>query len=157
MTSQGRTQVMDKLLTWISCWFLAAVFLYAGLDKMFHYNGFVRALSSYVVVPEGLGQYLAMLVILLELAAGAALLRRQWRRSAALLAASLLAVFTVALAVNYWVKPEAICGCWFTITLSSGKGQHMLQNIVLCGLALSVYFTEGRKSELAGPIQGATL
>ena len=137
---------MDRKITLVSSWLLAAIFLYAGVDKLLHFGGFERALESYAILPAGYGRYLALPLILVELWVGIGLLRNRWRRSAALCATGLLGLFTLALAVNHWINPQAICGCWFTITLSRSTEQHLLQNLVMAGLALLIFLTETSSS-----------
>lgn len=121
---------------------LAGLFLYAGIDKAFHYSGFVKALGGYVLVPEGLEHHLALPLILSEILIGIGLLLDSWRSAAALLATSLLAVFTLALAVNQHYAPGVECGCWFTITLGTATTSHIVQNIILLGLAFSIWLDE---------------
>ncbi|HWN42820.1 MAG TPA: MauE/DoxX family redox-associated membrane protein [Thermoanaerobaculia bacterium] len=140
-----------KTVRAISLVFLAALFLYAGVDKLFHYDGFVKALGGYVLVPEGLERHLALPVILAEILVGAGLLLKPWRAPASLLAAILLFVFTVALAVNQRYAPGVECGCWFTVTLGKATSSHILQNVLLLGLALSIWLDE-RGGEKLSPV-----
>ncbi len=123
-----------------SAWVLAAVLLFAGVDKLLHYDGFVRALDSYVVVPAGAEGYLALPLILAELLLGIGLLLRVTRRRAAMASATLLSLFTVALVVNQRLAPEAPCGCTFTLTLGTADGVHVALNLILVGLALGLAF-----------------
>jgi Methylamine utilisation protein MauE len=81
-------------------------------------------------------------VILAELLVGAGLLFKPWRSPAALLAAVLLTAFTVALAINQRYAPGVECGCWFTVTLGKASASHIIQNLILLGLALSVWLDE---------------
>src|ERR1700704_5639345 len=106
-----------RLVALGSRYFLAAVFLYAGADKAFHYGGFVNALRGYVLLPRAAASYVALPIILCEIFVGVSLLVRPWRSRAAVLAAGLLASFTLALAVNQQLAPGTLCGCWFTLTL----------------------------------------
>lgn len=133
---------------------LAAIFLFSGIDKLLHYDGFVNALRSYVLVPRGWAPYLAMPVIAIELLIGVGLFIRPWRRMAALTAAGLLAVFTLAVALNYLLGGRGICGCWFTITLARGTGMHIVQNLIMSGLALSLWWgwRTGERSSAPGPL-----
>jgi len=133
----------------LSVWFLAALFLYAAIDKAFHYGGFVKALGGYILVPDGLERFLAVPVILCELLIGIGLLFKPWRPSAALLATCLLAVFTIALAVNQRYAPGVECGCWFTVTLGRASTSHILQNLILLGLAASIWLDERRGEDLS--------
>lgn len=138
----GRLAILD----FISSLFLASVFLYAGVDKLFHYGGFIRALESYVILPPALAPYTALAVIAAEIWTAAGLLIVRLRHAAALSSSLLLSVFTLALAINYIVAPNAICGCWFTITLSQGTEHHILQNLLMLGLSISLYLTYRRLS-----------
>jgi len=138
-----------KLIRIPSLLVLAALFLYAGADKAFHYGGFVKALGGYVLVPDGLEGFLALPLILSEVLVGVGLLVRPWRSPAALLAAVLLSVFTLALAVNQHYAPGLECGCWFTVTLGKATPSHILQNVLLLGLALSIWLDERQGARVA--------
>lgn len=140
-----------KVVRALSLVFLAALFLYAGIDKLFHYGGFVKALGGYVLVPEGLERHLALPVILAEILAGVGLLLKPWRSPASLLATILLSVFTVALAVNQRYAPGVECGCWFTVTLGKATSSHILQNLLLLGLAVSIWLDERQVDSLIQP------
>jgi putative oxidoreductase len=126
----------------LSILFLSALFLYAGIDKAVHYDGFINALNGYVLIPRGFGPSLALPLILCELLVGVGLLVKPWRSAAALLASGLLMMFTAAIAVNQHYAPGTVCGCWFTITLGEATATHVLQNLVLLGLAASVWLNE---------------
>lgn len=125
---------------------LAAVFLFSGVDKLSHYEAFVNAVRNYILVPRGWAPYLAPSVVLVELMIGVGLLVRPWRRSAALTAVFTLALFTTAISFNYLYGGRGICGCWFTITLANSTNLHLLQNALFLGLALSIWFDEGKRS-----------
>ncbi|MGI0014947.1 MAG: MauE/DoxX family redox-associated membrane protein, partial [Nitrososphaera sp.] len=118
------------------------VFLFTVIDKLFHYNAFLNALASYVLMPPAIAPYLALPIILSELWVGVGMLIKPWREGAALTAASLLSIFTLALILNYFYKPGAICGCWFTITLGTATEIHITQNFVMLGLALTVWWLD---------------
>jgi uncharacterized membrane protein YphA (DoxX/SURF4 family) len=142
-----------KTVRTLSLLFLSLLFLYAGIDKAFHYGGFVKALGGYVLVPDGFERLLALPVILAELLVGAGLLYKPWRQPAALLAAVLLTAFTAALAINQHYAPGVECGCWFTVTLGKASASHIVQNLILLGLALSIWLDErGGRGELVQPV-----
>jgi uncharacterized membrane protein len=123
-------------------WLLAAVFLFSGVDKIVHYQGFLNALRDYVIVPRGWASVLAPPVVSVELLVGAALLVRAWRQAAAATAAGVLAVFTAALGFNRMFGGRGVCGCWFTLTLSKSTPLHVTQNLMLLGLALMIWWSE---------------
>jgi uncharacterized membrane protein YphA (DoxX/SURF4 family) len=130
---------------------LAVVFLFSGIDKLLHYNGFVNALRSYILVPRGWATYLAVPLIAIELMIGIGLFVRPWRRQAALTAAITMAVFTSALGLNRLLGGRGICGCWFTITLAGGGAMHIVQNLIMLGLALALWWG-WRAEEFAGKL-----
>lgn len=149
---------MARLVDRLSRWFLGAVFLYSGVDKLLHYGGFLTALESSVLVPAALAPYLALPVILLEILVGAGLLFRRTRRAAAATAAGLLAVFTAALVANLlYGPPGAPCGCWFTLTLGESNRLHVALNLALLALAASVALTRGQDEETVQPEPGPEL
>ena len=128
-------------------WVLAAVFLFSGVDKVVHYQGFVNALRDYVIMPRGWAPVLAPSVIAVELLVGVALLVKAWRQTAAMTAAAVLAVFSAALGFNRLLGGRGICGCWFTLTLSKSTPLHMVQNLMLLGLALTIWWGERSRAD----------
>lgn len=128
-----------RVVRLLSLSFLTLVFLSAGLDKAFHYPGFVSALRNYILIPQGAAPFLAMPVILLELGVGLGLCFHLTRPRAALGAIALLALFTLALGLNYLNGDRSICGCYFTITLGKGTKMHLMYNLLLIGLAIGVW------------------
>ena len=112
---------------------LIALFGLAAIDKVTHFQGFVTAVYSYQLLPASLERPAAVFFILAELAIAVGLLTKRWRRPACLAAILLLGLFT---AVYLAAAPAGICGCWFTLTLSSGGYFHILQNLVFIALAI---------------------
>jgi len=122
--------------------FLAAIFLFAGIDKILHFQGFVNALSNYVLLPAAAAPFVAPSVIGIEILIGLGMLLRPWRRLAALTAAFTLMAFTIALAINHLYGDRSICGCWFTLTLAKGSGAHIAQNVMMCALAIMTWWDQ---------------
>lgn len=132
------TDVVLRLVAVTSPYCLGAIFLFAGVDKLLHYSGFVRALDHYVLIPPGTGRYLALFVIVVEGMLGVGLVTSHYRRCAAAAAAAVLILFAVMVGVNSYLRPSAECACWFTITLSAGALQHVLLNLLLAGIAVTL-------------------
>ena len=144
-------KITDHYFVVIGSYFLSAVFIYAGLDKAFHFNGFQNALASYVLIPTSIASYLAAPVILAELWVGIGLLTKVWRKPAAFTATAMLLLFTMAWMVNYIYDPSTFCGCWFTITLGDSTAIHIIFNVLMLGIAYMI-FIDGvtfNKQELA--------
>jgi len=112
---------------------LIALFTFAAIDKVLHFRGFVTAVESYEILPGQLNYSAAIFFVIAEFAIAFGLLTKRWRRPAALAAVLLLATFTTVYMV---ASPSGVCGCWFTLTLSSGGYFHILQNLIFIGLAV---------------------
>lgn len=136
--------MLDRIVVWM----LAALFLFSGIDKVLHFDGFLDALRNYVLVPRGAASYLGGPVIAAELMIGIGLLLPAWRGPAALTAALAMAVFTIAITFNYFAGSRGICGCWFTITLSQSSELHIVQNLIFGGLAAMVWWEERNAARL---------
>ena len=132
---------------------LASLFCFSSVDKLFHYSGFLNALRDYSLIPQGFAKYLAMPVIITEAVISSGLMFKQSRRTSAFIGSCILVLFSVALFVNYLYGKRGICGCWFTITLAQGTGMHLLQNLFLIGLLVSIWWNErsNKVSSLAAP------
>ena len=132
-TAISRTLNASSLLKEMPRFILIALFSFAAIDKVLHFQGFVAAVQSYELLPTSLERPAAVFFIMAEFAIAFGLLTKRWRRPACLSAVLLLGTFTVVyLAVN----PGRVCGCWFTLTLNSGGYFHILQNLVFIALAI---------------------
>src|SRR5215218_1834251 len=96
---------------------LLVLFALAAVDKLTHFGGFITAIESYRLLPEGAARFAASFIIMAEAAIAFGLLTRRWRRPASLAAVLLLTTFT---GVYLVAKPAGVCGCWFTLTLNTG-------------------------------------
>lgn len=132
----GGVTGVDRVVRALSLTLLVGLFLFSGTDKLLHYGGFVTALGSYVVLPRGVAPYIAPALIGSELWIAVGLMIQRWRPSASALGAVLLLVFAVALFVNRYYNPGAICGCWFTLTLGKSTALHVTQNLLLAAVAV---------------------
>lgn len=127
----GKNTLFGNLINHSPRIILAGVFCFSGLDKLAHYAKFLTALESYRILPPATEVYFAPFIIISELAISTGLLRRSWVRIAALSAMMLLVAFTLV----YVSSPEKTCGCWFTLTLATGKPIHIFQNLIFISLA----------------------
>lgn len=95
-----------------AAWALGFVFLAAALPKLADPPGFAQALHGFDLLPEKLLAPLALTLPWLELWMSLALLAGVARRSAALLALSLLLTFSGALGWNLIQGHAVDCGCF---------------------------------------------
>lgn len=144
-----------KYVHLVSSYFLSVVFLFTSIDKFFHYKEFLNALASYVLMPPTIAPYLVLPIIFTELWVGVGMLVKRLREPAALTSASLLTIFTLALTLNYFYEPEAICGCWFTITLGTATEVHIIQNLIMVGLAFTVWWRD--RNSMTKTVAGSTV
>lgn len=98
----------------LSAWLLGAVFLAAALPKIADPPGFAEALHAYRLVPDAALAPMALTLPWLELMTALALLTGLARRSAALLALTMLVLFMGALALNLARGNPVDCGCFGT-------------------------------------------
>ena len=125
---------VDKLI----CAFLVALFAFSAADKLLHVGGFINAIDDYKILPIPLGALLAPLLIAAEFAVAVGLALRRWRRVAALQAAGLMALFTIAILSQRLLGRRGICGCWFSITALPDNA-HLVFNVLVLGLSLAVW------------------
>ncbi|MCH9647895.1 MAG: DoxX family membrane protein [Deltaproteobacteria bacterium] len=128
-----------RFIPGVSVLFLAGIFLYSGIDKATHYEGFVNTMASYSIFPSSWAGFLSPVWILTELWVGVCLLWPRWRTRAALASVFVLSVSTLLLVSSRSALPGSLCGCWFTITLPKSSTLFLTQTLILLGLALSVW------------------
>jgi hypothetical protein len=74
---------------------------------------------------------------------------------AALVAVGAMTLFTAALTINHFYAPKAICGCWFSVTLGTSTFSHIIMNLTLLGIALTV-FVDTRLKNAGLPVRPNT-
>ncbi len=130
---------------------LAALFLFAGLSKLAEPVGFAREIANYQFLPA-LAPHLAVVLPAAEIVAALGLLvpSSAYRRAAALLAAGLLASFSVAVISVVWRGVNIDCGCF-----GSGSGEisglTVLRNVCLTAAALYLVFADRDEGSAASP------
>lgn len=127
-----------KIVDWLILIALSALLGFSGVDKLLHYEGFVNALRDYSLIPGSVTQLLAMPVILLEIFLAIALWIPQWRRAALYATGVLFLLFVAMIGGNVLFGQRNVCGCWFSLTLAANDELHIVQNLILSGLAFMV-------------------
>ncbi len=128
-----------KILPLLARLILAAVFIGAAIPKILDPPGFALAVFRYQILPDSLINLAALFLPWLELVAALALLGvRRLRDSATLIIAGLLAIFTLAIALNLYRGIDVACGC-FTVKAGARHmgALNLLRNLgllVLCAL-----------------------
>jgi putative oxidoreductase len=109
---------------------IAGVFLWAALPKLADPGAFAADVQNYRVLPDALVGHAALFVPAFELVVALGLLWPRYQRGAALIATSMLAIFSVAMAQARWRGIDLSCGCfgaafeakvsWLTVIRSAG-------------------------------------
>ena len=93
---------------------LAAVFIYASIDKIINPEGFAKAVFNHQVLPDALINISAIILPWLELLIGLCLLFNTWTAGASILTASLMTVFIGVISFNLARGLDVSCGCFST-------------------------------------------
>jgi len=129
---------------------LAGLFLYASADKIIHPKDFAVIVKAYHILPDPLANLAALWLPWLEVVIGACLFTGLLRDGALTLATGLLAVFWLALIVNYFRGIDVSCGCF---TTSAEEKAPMLwyigRDALLLALALLAVEARRRAGEAA--------
>lgn len=115
---------------------LGLVFVVAGLAKIVNLGAFADQVHNFRILPVALENLAAMTLPWIEVVAGLALLLGLRARSGAVLAAVLMAVFTVAVAQAMARGLDFECGCFGTADSTRVGLEKLLQNLGLTALAL---------------------
>lgn len=131
----------------LSAYFLAAILLFSGIDKLLHYDRFLRAVESYRLLPAGSERFVAPDIVFAEILISAGLMFSRTRRRSSLFCSALLTVFTAAYV--FGEAHPAICGCSYTITLATTTPMHIAQNVIFIALSLFVWHASKGQLTLA--------
>jgi putative oxidoreductase len=111
---------------------IAGVFLWASLPKLADPGAFAADVQNYRVLPDALVGHAALFVPAFELVVAIGLLLPRYQRGAALIATSMLAIFSLAMAQARLRGIDLSCGCfgaafeakvsWLTVIRSAALG-----------------------------------
>ncbi len=111
------------------------IFLVAGLSKIADPAAFAQQIHNFRIAPIATENLLAMTVPWIEIVAGLALVAGIRSRAAAVLATTMLAAFTLAVAAA-WVRGlDFECGCFGKATASRIGGVKLLENLAMIAIA----------------------
>jgi uncharacterized membrane protein YphA (DoxX/SURF4 family) len=138
MTPSG-TRAWDYVL-FLTSLALAAVFIYAGVDKVRDPLQFADSIAAFAILPTALINLFALSLPPFEIACGLLLLWPSTRRVAALAAFVISIVFFVALSSALLRGLTLDCGCFGAGTPSRPRMWLELgMDVVLAGVSLLIY------------------
>lgn len=127
---------------------VAAVLIFAALQKIWMPLEFARLIKEYRLLPDQLLNLVAVILPWLEMVCGLSLLSGLWLRGAALLLSGLNAIFVFAISYRAWLIMSSTgvaffdlaydCGCGFGVVSIPTK---ILENILLVGAGLIILFS----------------
>ena len=122
-------------------WALAGVFAVSSVHKLVGYTEFRSVLAQYRIIPNASVPLAASLVVALECTASLTLAVPAWRFVGAPLAASLLVLYSAAIAINLYGRGRTAmdCGCGGAPTPLSGwlLLRNGLMTLLACSLLLA--------------------
>jgi uncharacterized membrane protein YphA (DoxX/SURF4 family) len=152
---QGLRQVDTvpwEALAWLLRMVVGCILIYASADKILHPQDFAVIVKGYRLLPEALVNLTAIWLPWFELVLGVCLYAGLWRQGALLLATSLLAVFWLAIIVNYFRGIDVDCGCFSSTSPDSSAPAPMLwyigRDALLLALPLAAWEAQ-RRAEAA--------
>lgn len=136
-TPHGNGDAMKAALVLLCRIALTGVFLAAALPKIADPLAFAEAVYRYQILPYALVNLVALFLPWMELIAAVALWWPRFRPAAGLSLGVMLAVFTVAIAVNLARGVDMTCGC-FSVDKDAERmsGWNLARNAALIGMVL---------------------
>ena len=130
---------VDPALHYLAVFLIALVFLQAGVSKLLSRDEFQGIVANYRLLPAGLVAPFSLLLPFAELAAGLGILTMATRAPAAVLAATLLLLFGLAMAINLARGRRDIdCGCFKSALKQTISGWLIVRNLLLAAAALAL-------------------
>ena len=144
-----RKVLLHPLVVWGCRLLVAAVLIFAALQKIWMPLEFARLIREYHLLPDQVLNLVAVILPWLEIVCGLCFLSGLWLRGTAVLLSSLNAIFVIAIAYRAWLIMSSTgvgffdlsydCGCGFGVVYIPTK---ILENILLAGVVLIILFAQ---------------
>ncbi|OPY88656.1 MAG: Methylamine utilization protein MauE [Smithella sp. PtaU1.Bin162] len=122
---------------------VAAVFLYAGCEKIIAPQEFATAIYNYRLLPDWAINVLAVTLPYLEVLLAVCLLVSIYVRGASFIAALLFLVFAIALTINLVRGLDISCGCFGGLT-GSISWFYLVRDVALMAISVfALFFDRG--------------
>ncbi len=118
--------------------YIGGIFIYAGLNKINYSAEFAEIIASYQMIPDWSVNFTAVILPWAELICACLLIIGLRSKSAAAILAGMLAVFSLAIAVNLMRDIPIGCGC-FTSLETPMSWRTLVRDLIWLGLTVYVY------------------
>ena len=135
-------KVRDQLILFLK-WIVAAIFIFAGISKIFNPAEFARNIDNYRLLPYFLVTILAIILPWLEVLCGILLIFGRWKKGAAFILLILTFIFLIAIGSAVARGLDITCGCFLMTTEGTQVGfKRLIQDIVLLGIIVLINLRE---------------
>jgi uncharacterized membrane protein YphA (DoxX/SURF4 family) len=141
--------LLHPLVVWGCRLIVAAVLIFAAVQKIWMPLEFARLIREYHLLPDQVLNLVAVILPWLEIVCGLCFLSGLWLMGTAVLLSSLNAIFVFAISYRAWLIMSSTgvgffdlsydCGCGFGVVYIPTK---ILENILLVGFVLIILFAQ---------------
>lgn len=139
--------MVDPLFTTTTTNFLAVLFLLTGMHKLSNVTQFKAAITAYQLIPDGLINATASILLVGELGIALMLLVTSTKQCAAISALLVLGVYFSVMAINISRGGKDIqCGCSVLTRETLLSYWHLARNAILMGLTVLILIPEADRA-----------
>jgi uncharacterized membrane protein YphA (DoxX/SURF4 family) len=117
---------------------IGGLFIAAGVLKVGHFNDLASAIAGFRILPEGVIAPLAVILPFFEIGLGLYLVLGLFTRTAAIVAAVQLALYSAAIASAVIRHIPANCGCFGPQDQAPADWPHVLVDLALAAVCVAV-------------------
>ena len=145
--------LLHPLVVWVCRLVVAAVLIFAAVQKIWMPLEFARLIREYHLLPDQVLNLVAVVLPWLEIVCGLCFLSGFWLMGTAVLLSSLNIIFVIAIAYRAWLIMSSTgvgffdlsydCGCGFGVVYIPTK---ILENLLLVGMCLIILFAQRKRN-----------
>ena len=145
--------LLHPLVVWVCRLVVAAVLIFAAVQKIWMPLEFARLIREYHLLPDQVLNLVAVVLPWLEIVCGLCFLSGLWLMGTAVLLSSLNIIFVIAIAYRAWLIMTSTgvgffdlsydCGCGFGVVYIPTK---ILENLLLVGVGLIILFAQRKRN-----------
>ena len=149
-----RKVLLHPLVVWGCRLIVAAVLIYAAVQKIWMPLEFARLIREYHLLPDQVLNLVAVILPWFEIVCGLSFLSGLWLMGTAVLFTGLNSIFVFAISYRAWLIMSSTgvgffdlsydCGCGFGVVYIPAK---ILENVLLAGVVLIILFAQ-RKANI---------